>query len=210
MDHGSMNTPSLSQPRFSVIPAAFVHRNDERTIMDRKLITGIAIGIALASAGAVFASRTVFAPPEFADVVRVGPEIVREPVAREECRDVATTRVVPRDDNLNNGTIIGALVGGALGNQVGGGSGRDAATVAGVVVGGHVGRELDREHRKTRVVESTRRECRTVTEDVERQIGWRVAYRVDGQRREVVMDRDPGDQVRLAEVQALPHAPLRN
>ena len=174
--------------------------------MDKKLIIGIAIGVAIASAGAVVASRGVFAPPEFADVVRVGPEIVREPVAREECRDVKSTRVVPRDDNLNNGTVIGALVGGALGNQVGGGSGRDAATVAGVVAGGYVGREMDRQHRKTRVVESTRRECRTVNEEVERQVGWRVTYAVDGKRRSVVMDRDPGEQVRLAEVESLPDA----
>jgi uncharacterized protein YcfJ len=113
---------------------------------------------------------------------------------------------VLRDDNLNNGTVIGALVGGALGNQVGGGRGRDAATVAGVVAGGYVGRELDRQHRKTRTVEETRRDCRTVTEEVERQGGWRVTYVVDGKRRSVVMDRDPGEQVRLAEVEGLPDA----
>lgn len=174
--------------------------------MDKKLIIGIVIGVAIASAGAVVAGRGVFAPPEFADVLRVGPEIVREPVAREQCRDVKSTRVVPRDDNLNNGTLIGALVGGALGNQVGGGSGRDAATVAGVVAGGYVGREMDRNHRKTRTVEETRRDCRTVTEEVERQVGWRVTYAIDGKRRSVVMDRDPGEQVRLAEVEALPDA----
>lgn len=177
--------------------------------MDKKLIIGIAIGVALASAGAVIASRAVFAPPEFAEVVRVAPEMARVPVEREQCRDVVRQRAVPRDDNLNNGTLIGAVVGGALGNQVGGGSGRDAATVAGVVAGGYVGREIDRQHRKTRVVESTRRDCRTVTDEVERQAGWRVTYAVGGQRRTVVMDRDPGEQVRLAEVGSLPDAPAR-
>lgn len=177
--------------------------------MDRKLITGIAIGIALASAGAVVASRGVFATPEFVDVLRVGPEIAQVPVEREQCSDRRSTRAVPRDDNLNNGTLIGAVVGGALGNQVGGGRGRDAATVAGVVAGGYVGRELDRQHRKTRVVETTTRTCRVVTEQVEKQIGWRITYAFDGARRSVVMDRDPGEQVRLAEVQALPDAPAR-
>ncbi|MCE3005056.1 MAG: glycine zipper 2TM domain-containing protein [Xanthomonadaceae bacterium] len=177
--------------------------------MDKKLTLGIAIGVALASAGAVVASRGVFAPPEFVDVVRVGPEIAQVPVEREQCSDRKSTRVVPRDDNLNNGTLIGAVVGGALGNQVGGGSGRDAATVAGLVAGGYVGREMDRQHRKTRVVESTTRTCRVVTETVDQQIGWRVTYALDGVRRSVVMDRDPGEQVRLAEVQALPDATSR-
>jgi uncharacterized protein YcfJ len=177
--------------------------------MDRKLIIGIAIGAALASAGAVIASRGVFAPPEFAEVVRVAPEMALVPVEREQCRDVVRQRTVARDDNLDNGTVIGALVGGAIGNQVGGGRGRDAATVAGVVAGGYAGREIDRNHRKTRVVDETHRECRTVTEQQEQQVGFRVTYRLDDTRRTVLMDRDPGDQVRLADVASLPEAPAR-
>jgi uncharacterized protein YcfJ len=181
----------------------------EENTMDKKMLIGIAIGVALASAGAVIASRGVFAPPEFAEVVRVAPEMALVPVEREQCRDVVRQRTVPRDDNLNNGTVIGALVGGALGNQVGGGRGRDAATVAGVVAGGYAGREIDRNHRKTRVVDETHRECKTVTEQQEQQVGFRVTYRLDGTRRTVLMDRDPGDEVRLADVASLPEAPAR-
>jgi uncharacterized protein YcfJ len=149
----------------------------EENTMDKKMLIGIAIGVALASAGAVIASRGMFAPPEFADVVRVTPEMALVPVEREQCRDVVRQRTVARDDNLNNGTVIGALVGGALG--------------------------------KTRVVDETHRECKTVTEQQEQQVGFRVTYRLDDVRRTVLMDRDPGDQVRLADVASLPEAPAR-
>lgn len=178
--------------------------------MDKRMILGIAIGVALATGGAVLATRVSNAPPEFVDIVRVTPEIEKVTTPREVCRQISTTRSVPRDDNLNNGTIIGALVGGAIGNQVGDGRGRDAATVAGLVAGGYAGREIDRRHRKTRAVTDTSTSCKTVMKTVDQQVGFRVTYALDGQRRSVLMDRDPGDQVRLSEVATLETlAPLK-
>lgn len=171
--------------------------------MDRKLILGMAIGVALATTGAVFATRALIAPPEFAEVVRVAPQLEKVVTPREVCTEVNTSREVARDDSLRNGTIIGALVGGALGNQVGDGRGRDAATVAGAVAGGFAGREIDRRHQKTETVNGTAMNCRVQNRTVEKQIGFRVTYALDGTRRTVLMDRDPGDQVRLSEVSGL-------
>jgi uncharacterized protein YcfJ len=177
--------------------------------MSRQLVIGIVIGLGLSAGGAVFATRYL-SPPEFAEVVRVAPHRVAAPVLREQCRDVVRQRTVARDDNLNNGTLIGALVGGALGNQVGGGRGRDAATVAGVVAGGYAGREIDRQHRKTRVVDETTRECRQVEVTETRDAGFRVTYLAGDRRRSVILAEDPGERVRLAEVEALPEAPAVN
>jgi uncharacterized protein YcfJ len=171
--------------------------------MNKNLILGVVIGVALATGGAVLATRGLNAPPEFVDVVRVAPQMEKIETPREVCRDVTSTREVPRDDNLNNGTIIGALVGGAVGNQVGDGRGRDAATVAGLVAGGYAGREIDRRHKKTRTVIDRTQSCRTVTKTIEKQVGFRVTYALNGERRSVLMERDPGEQVRLAEVAAL-------
>lgn len=177
--------------------------------MDKKLILGVVIGVALATGGAVLATRGLNTPPEFVEVVRVAPQIEKVETPREVCRDVTSTREVPRDDNLNNGTVIGALVGGAVGNQVGDGRGRDAATVAGLVAGGFVGREIDRRHQKTHTVTDRTQSCRMVTKTVDKQTGFRVTYLFDGERRTVLMDRDPGDQVRWTEVASLqPLAPV--
>ncbi len=171
--------------------------------MDKKLILGVMIGVVLATTGAVFATRALNAPPEFVDVVRVAPQLEQVTMPREVCTEVSTTREVGRDDNLRNGTIIGALVGGAIGNQVGDGRGRDAATVAGAVAGGFAGREIDRRHQKTDTVRDTAMNCRVQNRMVEKQVGFRVTYALDGHRRTVLMERDPGEQVRLSEVTAL-------
>ena len=169
--------------------------------MDKKLIGGVLVGAALATAGMVMAGRTL-TRPEYGDVVRVHARVEQVSMPREVCRDVTTTRNVTREDNLNNGTIIGALVGGAVGNRHGG-SHRDAATVLGAVAGGYAGREIDRRKVRTEPVTSTSRQCRTVAENQERVTGYDVTYEVDGDRRTVLMDRDPGDRVRLAEVDAI-------
>jgi len=171
--------------------------------MDKKLVAGVVIGAALATGGMVMASRTFSEPPEFADVVRVKPQMENFDVPREECRDVTTTRHVQQHDRLTNGTVIGAVVGGAVGNQVGSGRGRGAATLLGAVAGGLAGREADRRHTKTVPVTETKRQCTTVTDTRAEVVGYHVTYTVDGEKKSVFMDRDPGDRVRLADVEGL-------
>jgi uncharacterized protein YcfJ len=170
-------------------------------MVDKKLILGGVVGAALATGGMVMAGKTL-TRPEHGDVVRVSPRIERVDTPREVCRDVTTTRYVRREDNLNNGTLIGALVGGAVGNRHGG-SNRDAATVLGAVAGGFAGREIDRRKVRSEPVTRTTRRCSTVADVQEKIAGYDVTYEVDGERRTVLMDRDPGDRVRLAEVDAL-------
>ncbi|HET7845528.1 MAG TPA: glycine zipper 2TM domain-containing protein [Xanthomonadales bacterium] len=169
--------------------------------MDKKLLIGVVAGAALATAGMVLAGRTL-TRPTYGEVVRVHPRVEQVNAPREVCRDVTSTRYVKREDNLNNGTLIGALVGGAIGNRHGG-SHRDAATVVGAVAGGFAGREIDRRKVRSEPVTTTTRQCRTVAEVQERVAGYDVTYEVDGDRRTVYMDRDPGDRVRLAEVEAI-------
>lgn len=169
--------------------------------MDRKILLGGLAGAALATAGMVIAGKTL-TRPEHGEVVRVHPRIEQVSTPREVCRDVTSTRYVRREDNLNNGTIIGALVGGAVGNRHGG-SNREAATVVGAVAGGLAGREIDRRKVRDEPVTQTTRKCNTVADVQEKIAGYDVTYEVDGERRTVVMDRDPGDRVRLAEVDAI-------
>jgi uncharacterized protein YcfJ len=171
--------------------------------MDKKLIAGVACGALLATGGMVLAGKTWSEPPEFADVVRVRPQMENFDVPREECKDVTTTRYVEQHDKLTNGTVLGAVAGAAVGSQVGSGSGRRAATLLGAVAGGFAGREADRRRTKTVPVTETKRQCTTVTDTRAEVVGYHVTYHVDGEKRTVYMDRDPGDRVRLADVQAL-------
>lgn len=169
--------------------------------MDGKLLVGVLVGAGLATGGMVMAGRTL-TRPEYGEVVRVHPRVEQVNAPREVCRDVTSTRYVKHEDSLNNGTLIGALVGGAIGNRHGGHH-RDAATVLGAVAGGYAGREIDRRKVRSEPVTTTSRQCRTVAEVQERVSGYDVTYEVDGDRRTVLMDRDPGDRVRLAEVEAI-------
>jgi len=169
--------------------------------MNGKIILAGVVGAALATAGMVIAGKAL-TRPEHGDVVRVHPRIEQVSTPREVCRDVTSTRHVRREDNLNNGTLIGALVGGAVGNRHGG-SNRDAATVLGAVAGGFAGREIDRRKVRSEPVTQTTRRCNTVADVQEEIAGYDVTYEVDGERRTVLMDRDPGDRVRLAEVDAI-------
>ncbi len=169
-------------------------------MMNKSLVIGLIAGIAVAATGAVVATRMVDRTPEFVDVVRAVPVTRTVEVPRQECTEqpVASTR--QRDDDLTNGTIIGAVVGGVLGNQVGGGSGRKAATVVGAVAGGYAGREADRRHRTTEQVTGTQTVCRDVVDAREETIGYDVTYLLDGKRETLRMDRDPGDRIAYAEI----------
>jgi uncharacterized protein YcfJ len=100
------------------------------------------------------------------------------------------------------GAIIGALAGGLLGNQVGRGNGRAAATAVGAVAGAVVGDKVDNQGRAVDPnaqypQEQAVRQCRMVDAYESRTVGYDVTYDYRGRSYTSVMDRDPGQRVRL-------------
>jgi uncharacterized protein YcfJ len=98
------------------------------------------------------------------------------------------------------GAIIGGIAGALLGNQVGGGSGRAAATAAGAIGGALVGDRVDNEGRpvgQTVMQEQAVRQCRNVDAYETRTVGYDVTYDYHGRNYTSVMQRDPGQRVRL-------------
>lgn len=165
--------------------------------MDKSLLKGLAIGVAIAVGGVAAASFGAFKrEPSHADVLEVTPvtEVVRTP--KEECRDETVTRQKPvKDEKQVAGTLLGAVAGGVLGSNVGSGSGRDVATVAGAVAGGYAGNKAQEEIQERNTYTTTERQCRTVTEQSERTVGYDVRYRLNDQEATVRMDFDPGDRI---------------
>jgi uncharacterized protein YcfJ len=138
---------------------------------------------------------------DYGRVVRVQPRVeqVRQP--RQECRteyvQVPVQQAQPRNPG---GAILGAIAGGMLGNQVGGGSGRAAATAAGVLAGAMVGDRVTQSNQPQpvgQVQEQAIRQCRTVDAWESRTVGYDVTYDYRGRSYTTVMNRDPGERVRL-------------
>lgn len=139
---------------------------------------------------------------DFARVTRVQPRVeqVRQP--REECRtEYVQVPVQQSQQRSAGGGIIGAIAGGIIGNQVGGGSGRAAATAVGAITGAVVGDRLDNNGRVSSAPaygqEQAVRQCRIVDSWETRTMGYDVTYDYRGRTYTSMMDRDPGDRVRL-------------
>lgn len=145
---------------------------------------------------------------EYGRVTRVQPRVeqVRQP--REECRTeyVQAPQYQPAPQQRSpGGAIVGGIVGGLLGNQVGGGSGRAAATAIGAVAGAVVGDRVDNQGRPVAnqpyssqyPQEQAVRQCRMVEAYESRTVGYDVTYTYNGRSYTSMMDRDPGQRVRL-------------
>jgi uncharacterized protein YcfJ len=169
--------------------------------------TQIALLIAALGASALPATQAAEFE-EFGRVTRVQPRIeqIRQP--REECRTEyvqAPAYQPPPQERSAGGAVVGALVGGLLGNQVGRGSGRAAATAAGVVAGAVVGDKVDNQGRAVNnqqyasqyPQEQAVRQCRMVDAYESRTVGYDVTYDYRGRSYTSVMDRDPGQRIRL-------------
>lgn len=136
---------------------------------------------------------------EYGRVVRVQPRVEKIRQPREECR-TEYVQVPQQQQRSPGGAIVGGLIGGVLGNQVGGGSGRAAATAAGVIAGAVVGDRVDnngRQYAQPAVQEQAVRQCRVVDTWESRTTGYDVTYDYRGRSYTSVMDRDPGDRIRL-------------
>lgn len=144
---------------------------------------------------------------EFADygrVIRVQPRVeqIRQP--REECKTEYVQVPVQQQPQQRSagGAIIGGIAGALLGNQVGGGSGRAAATAAGAIAGAVVGDRVDNNGRAVQdqpqyMQEQAVRQCRMVDAYESRTTGYDVTYDYRGQTYTSLMDRDPGQRIRL-------------
>ena len=141
---------------------------------------------------------------DFGRVVRVSPRVeqIRQP--RQECKtDYVQVPVQQQPQQRSaGGAIIGGIAGALLGNTVGGGSGRAAATAAGAIAGAVVGDKVDNNGRAVNngpqdYQEQAVRQCRTVDAVESRTIGYDVTYDYRGHSYTSMMQRDPGERVRL-------------
>lgn len=165
--------------------------------MNKSLITGLAIGAAVAAgAGAVAGLKLMKSGPGYAEVLQVTPVTRTTRTPRQECHDEPVTRQAPvKDEHQLLGTIAGAVVGGVVGHQIGGGTGRDLATVAGAAGGGYAGNRIQKDLQDRNTVTSTERRCATVYDSSEKIVSFRVRYRLDGKEATVQMDHDPGPRI---------------
>ena len=134
---------------------------------------------------------------DFGRVVRVQPRVEQIRMPRQECRTDYVQVPVQQQRGAGGGSV-GGIVGGLLGNQVGSGSGRVAATAAGAIAGAMVGDRTENNNRQQGgVQEQAVRQCRNVDAYESRTAGYDVTYEYRGQTYTTLMNRDPGNRVRL-------------
>jgi uncharacterized protein YcfJ len=95
--------------------------------------------------------------------------------------------------------VVGGIAGALLGSQVGGGNGKVAAAAAGAIAGAMVGDHVENDGRGgyAGTQEQAVQRCRTVESVEQRTNGYDVTYNYRGQTFNTVMNRDPGNRVRL-------------
>lgn len=166
--------------------------------MNRSLITGLVIGVAVAvTAGAIGGYRLLQpAEPQFAEVLAVSEVTKEVQVPKEVCRDEQVTHRKPvKDQHQILGTVAGAVLGGVAGSQIGGGSGKKIATAAGAVAGGVAGNKVQENMQDRNTYTTTERRCETVQDTRSEIVGYDVRYRLGDEEGRVQMDRKPGDRI---------------
>jgi uncharacterized protein YcfJ len=136
---------------------------------------------------------------DFGRVVRVQPRYEQVHQPRQECR-TEYVQVQAQQERGSGGTIVGGIAGALLGSQVGHGNGKVAATAAGAIAGAMVGDHVQNDGRRDDgggVQEQAVRQCRTVDSVEQRPAGFDVTYEYRGHNYQTMMDRDPGDRLRL-------------
>jgi uncharacterized protein YcfJ len=178
--------------------------------MNKSLLTGVVLGVAVATAGGAVAGYQLFErEPSFADVLQVQPIIETVKTPKEVCQDVAVTHArQPKDQHKVAGTVLGAVVGGVLGNQVGGGDGRKLATAAGAAAGGYAGNRIQNKMQQGNTYTTTEQRCDTVYESHEKQAGYDVRYRLGDTEGTVRMDHHPGEHIPVKEGQLVLVQPI--
>jgi uncharacterized protein YcfJ len=135
---------------------------------------------------------------DFGRVVRVQPRTEQVRIPRQECRtEYVQAQVQPQRGA--GGSVVGGIAGALLGSQVGGGNGKVAAAAAGAIAGAMVGDHVENDGRNYApgVQEQAVRQCRTVEAVETRNAGYEVTYEYRGHQYTEIMNRDPGDRIRL-------------
>ena len=135
---------------------------------------------------------------DFGRVVRVQPRTEQVRVPRQECR-TQYVQVQAEQQRGAGGTVLGGIAGALLGSQVGGGNGKVAAAAAGAIAGAVVGDRVENDGRPQNagVQEQAVRQCRNVDAVETRNAGYEVTYEYRGHTYTTLMDRDPGDRIRV-------------
>ena len=178
--------------------------------MDKSMLTGIVIGLIVATAGGAIAGFKMLGKnkPTYAEVLNIDEIKTTVQIPRDVCEDVPVTHQKPtQDQHRVVGTVAGAVIGGVLGNQIGSGTGKKIATVAGAAAGGYAGNKVQENMQNNNTYTSTERRCHTVTDSHEKVIGYDVTYRIGDEESEVRMDREPGDRIPVVNGQLVLNAP---
>jgi uncharacterized protein YcfJ len=135
---------------------------------------------------------------DFGRVVRVQPRVEQVRTPRQECRTDYVQAPVQQQRG-SGGSVVGGIAGALLGSQVGGGNGKVAAAAAGAIAGAVVGDRVENDGRNYngQVQEQAVRQCRTVESVESRNAGYEVTYEYRGHTYTEVMNRDPGERIRL-------------
>lgn len=135
---------------------------------------------------------------DFGRVVRVQPRVEQVRIPRQECR-TEYQQVQVQQQRSAGGSVVGGIAGALLGSQVGGGNGKVAAAAAGAIAGAMVGDHVENDGRQAGpgVQEQAVRQCRTVEAIETRNAGYEVTYEYRGHQYSEIMNRDPGDRIRL-------------
>lgn len=192
--------------------------------MLRKLwISGLAVGLAAASAGAwadhnrdgyrydknggydrhAGKIRNRDGDYDYARVINVEPlrrrVRISEPV--RECWDeVAYESDGPFSSRHVGSTLLGGLIGGVIGNQIGRGDGRQVARAAGAIIGGAIGNSASHNRQGGYYGRERRVErCEVHYRDSwdERVDGYRVTYEYAGREYTTRMPYDPGERLQI-------------
>ena len=101
---------------------------------NQSLVIGAVLGVAVATAGGVFAGYKLLRADEAQPVAAV--HVAAAPESSPPC-----VPNQPRDKNRIGGTVAGAIVGGAVGKDVGH---RDITTAVGAAAGAYAGRQIQK------------------------------------------------------------------
>ncbi|MEM8561408.1 MAG: glycine zipper 2TM domain-containing protein [Pseudomonadota bacterium] len=164
--------------------------------MSKSMVTGVVLGVAVATAAGSIAGYRMLSGDEYAQVISVTPITERVETPKEECQDVAVTRQAPVQDEYRlAGSAVGAVAGALAGDALGGGGKNTGAKIAGAVVGGVTGNKIQENMQKSDTYQTTERRCETVTEVSERTAGYEVEYQLGENTGKVKMDYDPGSVI---------------
>ncbi len=165
--------------------------------MNKSMLSGVVLGVAVASAGGALAGyKLLDRGPSYAEVLSVQPVMETIKTPREVCHEETVTHTkAPKDEHKVAGTVLGAVVGGVLGNQVGSGSGKTVATVAGAAAGGYAGNRIQGRMQQGNTYTTSEQRCETVYDSHEKQVGYDVRYRLGDTENSVQMDHHPGERI---------------